>query len=261
MKFVFLLALAKINNMTITSRAFKSRIQQEDLYSIPIDEFFKSAFSVDCVIFGYHEKQLKVLLIERGTEPFEGFWALPGDLVYPLEDLDGAASRVLKDLTSLSEIPIKQVHTFGRVDRHPLGRVITVAYIALVETQDLKPQASSWASATKWHSLKRMPKLAFDHKDILHSALDGLKDIVLREPIWTKVLPEKFTLTQLQEFYETILGRTFDKGNFRKKVQDVKYIQKLDEMQRNVNHRPSALYRFDEKKYNENSKKGFLMDI
>jgi 8-oxo-dGTP diphosphatase len=136
-----------------------------------------------------------------------------------------------------------------------------VAYIALVETQDLKPQASSWASATKWHSLKRMPKLAFDHKDILHSALDGLKDIVLREPIWTKVLPEKFTLTQLQEFYETILGRTFDKGNFRKKVQDVKYIQKLDEMQRNVNHRPSALYRFDEKKYNENSKKGFLMDI
>ena len=125
--------------MTATSRAFKSRIEQEDLYSIPIDEFFKSAFSVDCVIFGYHERQLKVLLIERGTEPFDGFWALPGDLVYPLEDLDGAASRVLNDLTSINDIPIRQVKTFGKVDRHPLGRVITVGYTAIVEMTDIEP--------------------------------------------------------------------------------------------------------------------------
>lgn len=247
--------------MTTTSRAFKSRIQQEDLYSIPIDEFFKSAFSVDCVIFGYHEKQLKVLLIERGTEPFEGFWALPGDLVYPYEDLDSAASRVLKDLTTLSDIPIRQIHTFGKVDRHPLGRVITVAYIAIVEMQDLKPQASSWAADTKWHSLKRIPKLAFDHKDILNKALIELQEMVKHEPVWNKVLPEKFTLTQLQEFYETIFKKTFDKGNFRKKLNDLKFIQKIGESQQNVNHRPSLLYRFNEKKYLEQKNKGFSFDL
>jgi 8-oxo-dGTP diphosphatase len=247
--------------MTTTSRAFKSRIQQEDLYSIPIDEFFKSAFSVDCVIFGYHEKQLSVLLIERGTEPFEGFWALPGDLVYPFEDLDSAASRVLNDLTSLSDIPIKQVHTFGKVDRHPLGRVITVGYMAVVETYDLKPQASSWASQTKWHSVKRIPKLAFDHREILNRALSELRGLVLHEPLWSKVLPEKFTMTQLQEFYETLLNKKLDKGNFRKKVQEMKFVQRLNESQQNVKHRPSALYKFNEKKFIEQREKGFMFQL
>lgn len=237
--------------MTVTSRAFKSRIQQEDLYSIPIDEFFKSAFSVDCVIFGYHEKQLKVLLIERGTEPFEDFWALPGDLVYPYEDLDAAAVRVLNDLTSLNDVPIRQVHTFGKVNRHPLGRVITVGYMALVETTDLKPQASSWAKNTKWHNVKRLPKLAFDHREILNDALSKLRDVAQSEPIWSKVLPSKFTMTQLQEFFETLLEKKLDKGNFRKKAQELKFLVKLDEVQTNVKHRPSLMYKFDEKKYQD----------
>lgn len=237
--------------MTITSRAFKSRIQQEDLYSIPIDEFFKSAFSVDCVIFGYHERQLKVLLIERGTEPFENFWALPGDLVYPYEDLDSAATRVLNDLTSLSDVPIRQVHTFGKVNRHPLGRVITVGYMALVETTELKPQASSWAKNTKWHSVKRLPKLAFDHREILNDALNKLREVAQAEPIWHKVLPQKFTMTQLQEFFETLLEKELDKGNFRKKAQELKFLVKLDEAQKNVKHRPSLLYKYDDKKYQD----------
>jgi 8-oxo-dGTP diphosphatase len=243
--------VVNVTSMNASARAFRPRIQQEDIYSIPIDDFFKSAFSVDCVIFGYHEKQLKVLLIERGTEPFGGFWALPGDLVYPYEDLDAAASRVLKDLTSLSDIAIKQVHTFGKVDRHPLGRVITVAYMAIVEMQDIRPQASSWASDTKWHSIKRLPKLAFDHKEIIMSAYHELQDLVRRQPLWNRVLPEKFTLTQLQEFYETILSKTYDKGNFRKKTQSMFFIQALNESQQNVRHRPSTLYKFDEKKYRE----------
>src|SRR5574343_592920 len=108
---------------------YQPRLAQDDLYSIPIDAFFKSAFSVDCVIFGYHENTLKVLLIERGAEPYGGYWALPGDLVYPNEDLDEAALRILHDLTSLRDIPIKQVKTFGKVNRHPWGRVITIAYL------------------------------------------------------------------------------------------------------------------------------------
>lgn len=234
--------------MSLSAKAFKSRIQQEDLYSIPIDEFFKSAFSVDCVIFGYHEGELRVLLIQRGTEPYENFWALPGDLVYPYEDLDDAASRVLKDLTSLSDIPIKQVHTFGKVDRHPLGRVITIAYIAVVEMLDIQPLPSSWAKQTKWHPLTRLPKLAFDHKQILEHAIDDMRNLVSSEPVWASVLPEKFTLSQLQLFYETMLNTKMDKGNFRKKVKEMPYVVPLNETQSNVSHRPSTLFRFDASK-------------
>ena len=248
-------------SMTAPSKAFRSRIQQDDIYSIPIDDFFKSAFSVDCVIFGYHEKQLKVLLIERGTEPFGGYWALPGDLVYPSEDLDAAASRVLRDLTSLSDITTRQIHTFGKVDRHPLGRVITVAYAAIVEIQDIRPQASSWASDTKWHSIKRLPKLAFDHKEIVRSAYDAIKEYARYEPIWNEVLPKKFTLTQLQEFYETVLNKSLDKGNFRKKINTMKFVKALNESQKNVNHRPSALYSFDAKAFKDYRESDTLIEF
>lgn len=240
---------------------YQPRLLQDDLYSIPIDEFFKSAFSVDCVIFGYHECELRVLLIQRGTEPFENYWALPGDLVYPNEDLDSAASRILNDLTTLNNIPIKQVQTFGKVDRHPLGRVITVAYLALVEPADLAPHASSWASQTQWHSINEIPQLAFDHRQILDVSLDELKNRVLQEDIWSKVLPQKFTLTQFQEVFETILGKSFDKGNFRKKVVKYKFLKQLDEAQKNVSHRPSLLYVFDAQKFAEMKLIGFSFDF
>jgi 8-oxo-dGTP diphosphatase len=240
---------------------YQPRLLQDDLYSIPIDEFFKSAFSVDCVIFGYHECELRVLLIQRGTEPFENYWALPGDLVYPNEDLDSAASRILNDLTTLNNIPIKQVQTFGKVDRHPLGRVITVAYLALVEPADLAPHASSWASQTQWHSINEIPQLAFDHQQILDVSLEELKSRVLQEDIWSKVLPQKFTLTQFQEVFETILGKSFDKGNFRKKVVKYKFLKQLDEAQKNVSHRPSLLYVFDAQKFAEMKLKGFSFDF
>jgi 8-oxo-dGTP diphosphatase len=247
--------------MNLATKSFKSRLQQDDLYSIAIDDFFKSAFSVDCVIFGYHDGQLKVLLIERGAEPYENFWALPGDLVYPLEDLDSAAERVLSDLTSIRNVKLRQVHTFGKVDRHPLGRVITVGYTTLVETSDLNPVASSWAKKSKWHSVKKLPKLAFDHRDILDNSFQELRNILRYEPVWTNVFPEKFTLGQLQLFYETVFSVKLDKGNFRKKVQSMKFIQRLDETQKEVNHRPSQLYRFDRKLFNAERKKGFSFEI
>jgi 8-oxo-dGTP diphosphatase len=242
-------------------KTYQPRLLQDDLYSIPIDEFFKSAFSVDCVIFGYHECELKILLIQRGAEPFENYWALPGDLVYPNEDLDTAASRILNDLTTLTNIPIKQVKTFGKVDRHPLGRVITIAYLALVEPADLAPHASSWASQTQWHSMKDIPQLAFDHREILDASLEELKTRILQEDIWSKVLPEKFTLTQFQEVFETILGKAFDKGNFRKKVVKYKFLRKLTEAQTNVSHRPSLLYTFDAIRFQEMKAKGFSFDF
>jgi len=247
--------------MAISRKIAKARLEQDDFYSIPIDEFFKSAFSVDCVIFGYHESELKVLLIQRGTDPFNGFWALPGDLVYPYEDLDAAAARVLGDLTSLSEIQMRQVHTFGQVNRHPLGRVITVGYIALVEHTDINPLPSNWATQTKWHSLNKLPKLAFDHKDILTASVQALKDLIVQEPMWVHVLPEKFTLTALQQVFETVLGREFDKGNFRKKINGLKFLKRLEESQRNVKHRPSALYKFDAKVYKQYREEGFVFDF
>jgi 8-oxo-dGTP diphosphatase len=247
--------------MSITHKKYQPRILQDDLYSIPINAFFQSAFSVDCVIFGYHDGELSILLIQRGTNPYENFWALPGDLVYPHEDLDTAAARVLQDLTSLSDISIRQVHTFGKVNRHPLGRVITVAYLALVEPADLKPHASSWAKQTKWIPLSKVPKLAFDHKEILDESLTELKSLVLREDIWTRVLPKKFTLTAFQKLFETILDKKFDKGNFRKKLVKYKFLKQLNESQQNVSHRPSLLYAFDEKKYKSMKSKGFSMDL
>lgn len=251
----------KYCEMTDSLKNIESLIQQKDLYSIPIDDFFKSAFSVDCVIFGYHDCQLKVLLIERGTEPFENYWALPGDLVYPTEDLDFAASRVLKDLTSLTDISIRQVKTFGKVNRHPLGRVITVAYTTLVETTELNPYASSWAKSTAWHSLKEIPQLAFDHLEILHEARNELNSLVISEALWSQVLPAKFTLTQLQEVFETLLDKKLDKGNFRKKIQEYTFLQKLEESQKNVNHRPSQLYCFDQNLFNKAIIKGFNFEM
>lgn len=226
-----------------------SKMTQQDIYTIPIDDFFKSAFSVDCVIFGYQEKSLQVLLIKRGVDPYKNSWALPGDLVYPNEDLDFAAIRVLHDLTSLNHIAVQQVHTFGKVNRHPLGRVITVAYTAIVEKSHINPHPASWAISTDWHPIDKIPKLAFDHKDILANALTELKNLAKSEPIWANALPTKFTLTQLQEFYESLYSKKFDKGNFRKKTREMNFLQKLAELQKNVNHRPSNLYCFNKEIY------------
>jgi 8-oxo-dGTP diphosphatase len=247
--------------MTTLMRPPRPRLLEADLYSIPIDAFFKSAFSVDCVIFGYHDRELKVLLIQRGADPYQNLWALPGDLVYPDEDLDNAAIRVLKDLTTLTDIPIRQVRTFGKVDRHPLGRVITVAYLALVEPADLEPHASSWARDTRWISIHEVPELAFDHSEILQESYVNLKRLVLTEDIFSKVLSDKFTLTEFQAFFETILNKQFDKGNFRKKLVDFKFLKKSNESQKNVSHRPSQLYSFDEKKFVKMKEKGFSFDF
>lgn len=247
--------------MPSSTKNYQPRLLQDDLYSIPIDAFFKSAFSVDCVIFGYHEQELKILLIQRGTEPFENFWALPGDLVYPNEDLDSAATRVLKDLTSLTGIPTQQVHTFGKVNRHPLGRVITIAYLALVEPAEVTPLASSWAKRTQWHPINNVPKLAFDHREILDRSHEDLKTLVLTENLWSSVLPKKFTLSQFQGFFETILDKQFDKGNFRKKLSKYKFLKPLNEVQQNVAHRPSLLYTFDEAKYKAMKNSGFSFDF
>ena len=232
-----------------------------DFYAIPISDFFKLAISVDCVIFGHQGKELKVLLIQRGAEPYHSKWVLPGDLVYPKEDLDTSAMRVLKDLTSLDKVLFEQVGVFGNPDRHPLGRVVTTGYLALVEIQDYTPMASAWATRAAWYDVNDLPDLAFDHEDIFNTAFNKLRQTVRHKPVGLGVLPEKFTITEVQELYEAIYNTSYDKGNFRKKLSEWNHLEELNEFQQNVAHRPAKMFSFNLERYAELEERGFSFDL
>lgn len=228
-----------------------------------IEEFFKSAFSVDNVIFGFDQVDLKVILIRRGASPFKDKWALPGDLVYPNEDLDVAAARVLAELVDLRGVYLEQVQAFGAVDRHPLGRVITVAYYSLIKIQDDVLHASSWAEVARWHSIQDALELdlAFDHRTILEACFERLQRRVKTQPVGFELLPVAFTLTELQQLYEAILGVPMDKRNFRKKILAMNILVDLNRLQEGVAHRPAKLYQFDPDRYEALTKNGFTFQI
>ncbi len=229
--------------------------------NVPFQEFFKFGLSVDCVVFGYHEERVRVLLIERNAEPYKGSWALPGDLVSPEEDLRISASTILTKLTGLKNIFMEQFFTFGSVNRHPAGRVVTVGYYSLVKSDNYKPVASSWARQTKWFDIDDLPELAFDHERILDKGVRTLQRRVRYRPVGFELLPNKFTLLELHALYEALLGVKFDKPNFRKKILSMDLLVQLDEVQENVSHRPAKLFSFDEKRYKELRKEGFAFDI
>ena len=224
--------------------------------------YFKLGLSVDCVVFGLDQDELKVLLIERGEEPYKGYSALPGNLVHPDEDMDESAVRVLKELTGLEDIYLDQVRAFGKVNRHPAGRVVTMSYYALIKITeyDLQPQ-SGFAKLAEWKSFKEIEELAFDHYEILQACYQRLQHKVLHEPIGFNLLPEKFTLTHLQFLYQAILDKELDKRNFRKKILGMNLLVDLKEQQQNVSHRPAKLYSFDEKRYHELEDQGFSFEI
>lgn len=225
------------------------------------NSFFKSAFTVDNVIFGFDEGDLKVLLIKRGEEPFTDNWALPGYFVYPTEDLDAAANRVLEELTGLSNVYLEQVKTFGGVNRHPFGRVITVAYFSLLKISDYNLQPASIAQNAQWHAVAEVKELAFDHIEILKSCFNRLKWLVRTRPVGFELLPPKFTLTELQHLYEAILETELDKRNFRKKILSMNLLVDNGFTQEGVAHRPAKLYQFDEKKYQEFLSEGFNFEL
>ncbi len=224
-------------------------------------KFFKSAFSVDPVIFGFDQGDLKVLLIKRGVQPFKDQWALPGDLVYPNEDLDSAAGRVLGELTGLKDVYLEQVHTFGKVGRHPLGRVITIAYYSLIKIDNFEFTPASLASHVEWHDISTIKELAFDHMPILKTCFDKLKWKIRSYPVGFELLPKKFTLTELQKVYEAILEKELDKRNFRKKLLSTKLLTDLNESQKGVSHRPAKLYSFDTAKYEQLQSQGYNFEI
>ena len=224
-------------------------------------EYPRPALTVDCVVFGMDEGDLKVLLIKRGVEPFAGKWALPGGFVRMEESLDDAARRELEEEAGIRPSHLEQLYTFGEPGRDPRGRVVTVAYFALVKLSDHRVHASTDAREAAWFSVWDTPKLAFDHGDILGTALQRLKGKVRYQPIGFELLPPKFTLTQLQRLYEVILERQLDKRNFRKKILSMDLLEELDEVEQDVSHRAARLYRFDHKKYRQLEKAGFNFEL
>jgi 8-oxo-dGTP diphosphatase len=224
-------------------------------------EHQRAALTVDCVVFGLDENDLKVLLVQRDLEPFAGRWALPGGFVHVDETVDEAARRELAEETGLSRVFLEQLYTFGELGRDPRERVVTVAYYALVRLSDHRVQAATDARNTAWFAVDDLPSLAFDHDAILETALKRLQGKVRYQPIGFELLPPKFSLTRLQRMYEIILERELDKRNFRKKVLSLDILEDLDEVEQDVAHRAARLYRFDERKYRQKTKDGFNFEL
>lgn len=221
----------------------------------------RPALTADCVVFGLDESDLKVLLIQRALEPFKGRWALPGGFVRMNESLEQASLRELREETGLGDVYLEQLYTFGQIDRDPRGRTVSVAYYALVALGGKSIAAATDASNVAWFAVRELPSLSFDHDQILEAAVQRLQGKVRYQPIGFELLPEKFTLSQLQHLYETILERTLDKRNFRKKILGMDVLKETDEIETDVAHRAARLYRFDEARYRKLVKKGFNFEI
>lgn len=224
-------------------------------------EYARPALTVDCVVFGFDEGDLKVLLIKRGLAPFRGKWALPGGFVRVDETLDEAARRELREEAGLERVFLEQLYTFGAVKRDPRERVVSVAYYALVRLSDHTTRAATDANDALWFPLNDHPPLAFDHAEILAMALRRLRGKLRYEPVGFELLPEKFTLSQLQHLYEAVLGQPLDRRNFRKKVLGFDLLIPLEETLREGAHRPAQLYRFDPDRYEQLKGRGFLFEL
>jgi 8-oxo-dGTP diphosphatase len=212
--------------------------------------------TVDIVIFTIQTGVLKVLLVRRKIAPFAGQFAIPGGFVHEDEDLDQAAKRELQEETGVSDVYLEQLYSFGKPDRDPRDRVITVAYFALISA-DRKLRAGSDAAEADWYSVDDQPSLAFDHAAILNYALERLRNKLEYTTVGFQLLPEKFTLTELQEVYEAILGKNLDKRNFRRKMSVLKILKPLPEY-RWGGQRPAQVYRFVAARFEKLKDKGIL---
>ncbi len=212
--------------------------------------------TTDVVIFTIKDNKLQVLLVRRANEPFKGRWAIPGGFIRLSENLDNAALRILKEKTNVDNIYLEQLYTFGDPLRYPSSRVITCAYFALIRSDDIKLSFDNTQSITEvqWHEVYNLPTLAFDHKEIIEYSLKRMRERLEFCPIAFQLLPEKFTLTELQKSYELILDMKLDKRNFRKKVLTGSVLKELNEYTKIGSKRPARLYSFDN--ITLNSKRG-----
>ena len=217
------------------------------------------AVTTDCVIFGFEGSELQVLLIERGIEPFKGKWAFPGGFLNMDETAGEGALRELKEETGLENAYIEQFNTYSDPGRDPRERVITIAHYALVRIQEVK--GGDDAAKAQWFPIDEVPQLAFDHDKILRDAMRKLRERIHFEPIGFELLPEKFTMRDLQILYESILGVKFDRRNFAKKMMHYELLNQLDETVRPTAKRDALLYSFNKENYELFKKKGFQMEF
>lgn len=246
--------MTKTNQVVKISKTLKG-LQSE------VQSINKIALSVDCVIFGFDENKLKVLLIRSDLRKFFGKWTLLGDLVKPTEDLHAAAYHILKQRTGLSDVYLEQVKTFGEVARHPAGRVVTVAYCSLINVQShrlkILDNELHWQDVVDVHG----GEMAFDHQNIFSTCYEWLQKRVQEHPLGFSLLPRKFSLRELQNMYEAILNRKLDRRNFRKKFFAMDFLVDMGEEEKNVPHRPGKLYKFDYEKYEKKKKKWSGIDF
>lgn len=222
-------------------------------------EYPHPAVTTDCVIFGFDGEDIKVLLIERGIDPYKGCWAFPGGFLNMDESAEQGALRELKEETGLTGAYIEQFQTFSEPNRDPRERIITIAFYALVKIQEVK--GGDDAKSAKWFGLNEMPELAFDHKQILESALKRLRERIHFQPIGFELLPEKFTMRDLQNLYEKILDVKFDRRNFSKKMLHFNLLTKQEETTRRTPRREALLYSFNKESYNALKEKGFRIEF
>ena len=226
-----------------------------------VERTVMNAITIDCVVFGFDKGVLEVLLIQHAEGIRKGEWGLPGGWIKETESIDAAAHRLLAELTGLDNIYLEQLKAFGNPERFPLGRVITIGYNALIKREDYNVTAGFTASDAQWYKIVDVPKLIYDHNEILNYSLANLRTRVKQAPIGFNLLPEKFTLFELMQLYEEILGVEMDKSNFRRKILRMGLLKALDEKQKDVSHRAAQLYEFDDKIYEKLTKKGFNFEL
>ena len=225
-------------------------------------KFQRYLVAVDCIIFGYDifEKEIKLLLSKRIFEPAIGKWSLAGGFVEGNESLDHAASRILRNITGLESVYMRQSYSYGDLDRDPGDRVISVAYFALIAIRDINKDLAR-ENGVHWRSIARLPDLIFDHPLMVKKALADLQNQVKVKPVGFELLPERFTLVHLQDLYEAIYQRTVDKRNFRKKILSMGILEKLDEKEKETSKKGAYYYRFNKDRYTRLEKNGFYFNL
>lgn len=220
----------------------------------------KFLLAVDCIIFGFDQDELKLLLVKRNFEPEKGKWSLMGGFLKKDEILDESASRVLAQLTGLHDVYMEQLYSFSTIDRDPVERTISVAYYALINLSEHNKTISEQYSA-KWFPISEVPQLIFDHNSMVKHAIRRLRYRTSIQPIGFELLPEKFTMRQLQKLYEAIYDQALDKRNFSKKINAMDLLVRLKEKDKESSKKGSYLYKFDEYKYKEKVSEGFSFRV
>ncbi len=222
----------------------------------------RNLVAVDCIVFGYDisDKEIKLLLFKRNMQPAKGRWSLAGGFVEENESLDEAAQRILYNLTGLELAYMRQLYSYGETDRDPGGRVISVVYFALIGIRDINLEIAG-RNGVHWRSITELPDLVFDHPKMVKRALTDLQNQVKMMPVGFELLPEKFTLVQLQDLYEAIYQRKMDKRNFRKKILSMNILEKLDEKEKETSKKGAYYYKFIKESYDRLKESGFYFNL